>query len=255
MSIEPGGFGTILSAPGRPLIPSSALPRMGEPSLTGEPAVAAQVEGLVRLLARLSPVAPSDELIVGMPEEPPQYFARIILRNGCLRLDEPGEPHAVLPPGTSLYVDTEGFLSVGVANGAETNPRVGELAWWPGGTRIELDANAVAQLRVKCGPGAVQLVGLAQSVSASQAAADGAAARNLVGRYGLPWKTALEKARTCRVRLAQNSQIDPRQMIENACGNTPPSPVADPQTCPAGTSLTGGLCRTPAGHIRPIPQL
>ncbi len=256
MSIGRGGFGTILSAPGRLLIPSLSPPAFGEPTLADEPPVAEEVAGLVRLLARLAPMPPSDRLVNFNAEEPSPQFGTIILRDGCLKLAGPGEPHAVLPAGTKLHLDDDGYLTAGIiANGAATNPRLGEPAWWPGEIRLPADATAVARIQAKCGPGAVRIVGLAQSVSASQAAADGAAARNLVDMYGLPWAAALSRVRTCRTRLAQDSGIGPLKMIDNRCGSTPPSPVADPRSCPAGTSLTGGLCRTPTGHIRPVPAL
>jgi hypothetical protein len=256
MSIGRGGFGTILSAPARRLVPSPSHPILGEPALATEPPVAAQVGGLARLLARLAPMPPSNQLIVTTSEEPAPRFGTIILRDGCLRLAEPGEPLAILPAGTKLYIDAEGFLTAGViANGAATNPRLGEPAWWPGEDRRQVDSTAVERIRSKCGPGAARLIGPAQSLAASQAAADGAAARNLVSMYGLPWTTALTQVRTCRERLAQNSGIDPLKMIHNPCGSTPPSPVADAGSCPAGTSFAGGLCRTSAGHIRPVPAL
>lgn len=256
MSIGHGGFGTILSAPERHLVPSSSQPALDKPTLATEPPIAATVGGLVRLLARLAPMPPSDQLVVTTAEEPASHFGTIILRNGCLRLAEPSEPHAILPAGTKLYIDDEGFLTAGViANGTATNPRLGEPAWWAGGSRLRVEATAVERIRAKCGPGAAKLIGLAQSVAASQAAADGVAARNLVSMYGIPLTKAFASVRACRVRLAKGSGIDPLKMIQNPCGSAPPSPVADPTSCRAGTRLAGGLCRTPSGHIRPIPAL
>ncbi len=249
MSIGPDGFGTIVSAPARQLEEVS-------PSVPGGPPVAPQVGGLVRLLARLAPMPPSDRLMNFNAEEPSPQFGTIILRNGCLKLAERGEPHVVLPAGTTLDVDDEGFLMASLpGNNAGTNLRLGEPAWWPGRTPIAIDAAAVSRIQAKCGPGAVRIVGEAQSVSASQAAADGAAARRLVDMYGVRWAAAIVQVRACRTRLAQNSGIDPLKMIQNPCGSTPPSPVADPRSCPTGTSFAGGLCRTPEGHIRPIPAL
>ena len=255
MSVGPGGFGTILSAPGRLLVPSPEQPALREPALAADPPVAAQVAGLVRLLSRVAPVPPSDQIVTINLDEPPRDFGTVILRDGCLRVAEAGEPHAIFPAGTWLYIDDAGFLTAGViANDMATNARLGEPAWWSVMPR-RVDAAALGRIRAKCGPGAVRLIGLPQSVSASQAAADGVAARNLVTMYGLPWTTALPLVRECRARLARNSGIDPLKMIENPCGSTPPSPVANPRSCPPGTSLSGGLCRTPSGHIRPIPVL
>lgn len=256
MSVGRGGFGTIPSAPAsQPVVPEQQSAAQ-EPMLTAEPPVPPQVAGLVRLLARLTPEPLSQEPILTTLEMPPRHFGTIVLRNGCLRLARAGEPHVVLPSFTKLYVDDYGFLKISTpASSAEMNPRVGEPAWWDGDGRRPLDAGALARIRAKCGRGPMTLVGHAQSVAASQAAADGAAARNLVNTYGLPWTSALAAARACRMRLAQNSgsAIDALKMVETPCGSTPPSPVVDPRSCPPGTSLTGAVCRTPAGHIRPIP--
>jgi hypothetical protein len=208
------------------------------------------------LLARLAPVPPDDRLVTINLDEPSRRFGTLILRDGCLKLAEPGEPHAVLPAGANVYIDEAGFLTAGVsADHMETNPRIGEPAWWSEETPRHIDDAALAQLRAICGPGNATVVGMAQSVSVSQAAADGLAARNVVTMYGLPWIDALTQVRGCRARLAQSSGIDPARMIENPCGSTPPSPVADPRSCPPGTNLSGGLCRTPSGHIRPVPSI
>lgn len=254
MSIGAGGFGTIATAPARRLAPSRQQPATVASTLTGAPAVPQQVSGLVRLLARVTPVVPSRARTLHTLAIPPRQFGRIMLRDGCLRLDEPGEPHVVLPSFARLYIDEDGFLTISApANSAETNPRIGEPASWEGDDRRPLEAGAAARIRARCGPGAVRLVGHAQSVAAGQAAADGTAARNLVDMYGLPWASALAATRRCRVQLARNGGIDPLKMIETPCGSTPPRRVADPRSCPPGTRFRGGLCRTPEGHVRPVP--
>jgi hypothetical protein len=249
LSIESSGFGTILSAPGRKFIPA------GEPTLAAAQPVADQVAGLIRLFSRLAPVPPSDELTTFNLDIPPPQFGTIILRDGCLKLAERGEPHAILPAGARLYIDGEGYLTAGVvSNGTATSPRLGEPAWWDGGGGWQIEATALKQIQAKCGPGDAVLIGSAQSVLASQAAADEAAASNIVTMYGLPWATALTEVHECRIRFAQNSGVDPTKIIATYCGNTPPSPVADQRSCPADTTLSGGLCRTPEGYIRPVSK-
>lgn len=254
MTVGPHGYGTLLSAPPRRVEPSPDLPRPPEEMLPAAPAIAADVAGTVRLLARLAPIPSSDELIVTTLEAPPRRFSKVILRDGCLRLAEPGEPHAVFPAGTRLYVDDQGFLTIGaLANGDSVNPRVGELLWWEDRQPPQLDPAAVPRIRERCGPGAVKFVGLVQSVAASRALADALAATNFAKRYGVPWNEALRRVRTCRAAMGRNLPDGGARMIDNMCGSTPPSPVVDPQSCPPGTSLSGGLCRTPEGYIRPIP--
>ena len=168
MSIGRGGFGTILSAEARLLDPHSPPSAFGERTRAAEPPVATEVSRFVRLLARLAPSPPSDQLVNFNAEEPSPQFGTIILRDGCLKLAEAGEPHVIVPPGTGLHVDKEGFLTIAIpSNAAATNPRLGEAAWWPGGIRLPIAATSVTRIRAKCGPGAVRVVGPAQSVSAS----------------------------------------------------------------------------------------
>lgn len=255
MLIGHEGFGTILSAPERRLLRSARRQPAVASNAAVLPPVAARLAGLVRLVARVAPGSSYDRQALRILEIS-RRFGTIILRDGCLRLAESGEPHVILPEGSKLYVDTNGFLTVGAtANDMDTDARLGEPAWWEEQTRSRVGPGAIASIRARCGPGGAILIGSAQSVSATRDAGDEAAARIVVDRYGLDPATALAKVRHCRARLARSSGIDPRTMIDNPCGSTPPSPVGDPSKCPAGTSLRGGLCRTSAGHIRPIPVL
>ena len=36
--------------------------------------------------------------------------------------------------------------------------------------------------------------------------------------------------------------------------DSPPPPVMDPSECPPGSSISAGLCRTPEGYLRPLPD-
>lgn len=260
MSVGPEGFGTILSAPPRELQPTAEL--IGpSPQLfaSNAPAIAPALGGLLRLVARIAPVPPSDQLVNFNPEAPGRDVARIILRDGCLRVAAPGEPHLILPAGTRLYVDEQGFLSLGIVSNSRANPRVGELAWWEGFPQPPVSPAVAARIRAQCGPGRVRFLTLAQSVSATQALSDAAAAKTFADRYGAPWRDALRSIQRCRAQMTKNLPSspsgEPPLLIENMCGSTPPSPVADPRSCPPGTSFSGGLCRTPEGYVRPVPAL
>lgn len=260
MSAGPEGFGTILSAPPRKLEPTAELIEPG-PQLfaSNAPAIAPALGGLLRLVARIAPVPPSDQLVNFNPEAPGRDVGRIILRDGCLRLAAAGEPHVILPAGTRLYVDDQGYLSLGILSDSRANPRVGELVSWEAYPQPPLSLAAAARVRTQCGPGPVRFLTIALSVSASQALSDAFAAKNFADRYGVPWVDALRSVQRCRDRMAKNlpplPSGEPPLLIENMCGSTPPSPVADPASCPPGTSLSGGLCRTPDGYVRPVPAL
>lgn len=260
MSVGLEGFGTILSAPPRRLEPAPGLVGPGPQLFAGNaPAVAPELGRLLRLVTRVAPMTPSEELVVFDAEEAGRDVARIILRDGCLRLSAAGEPHLILPAGTRLYADEEGYLTLGMISNSRANPRIGELAWWESYPPPLLSAATATRIRTQCGPGPVRVLPLAQSVSATQALSDASAARNFADRYGVPWADALRSVRRCREQMQKNlpplPSGEPPLLIENMCGSTPPPPVAHPASCPPGTSLGGGLCRTPEGHVRPVPPL
>jgi hypothetical protein len=105
-----------------------------------------------------------------------------------------------------------------------------------------------------CGPGRAQIV-VPASATVQQARSDGFAASDFVQRYGGSWAEALKRVRRCRERLEQSLPRVPDRapLTDNPCGSTPPSPVGDPANCPPGTNLSGGLCRTAQGLVRPVP--
>lgn len=252
MSVDGDGFGTVLDAPARRYEPSPDPPR-SEPK-SGGPAVAPEVAERIKLFARSIPPPATGELVLTTLEAHPPQFATVILRDGCLRLKQPGEPHAVFAPGTRLYIDDAGYLTIGnPANDPALDARVGELLWWGGGVTRVANEDTASQLRERCGPGAVKLLGFTSSAAASQAEGDGLAAANFDQMYGVGWKAALAYVRQCRERMQRSLGSSARPMVFNICGSTPPSPVANPAACPAGTSLSGGLCRTADGHVRPVP--
>ena len=254
MSVGLDGLGTVLDAPPRQYEPTPDPPRHAPNS--GRPGIAPEVAERIKLFARAIPPPDTGELVVTTLEAHPPQFATVILRDGCLRLKQPGEPHAVFAPGTRLYIDDAGYLTIGNPAGHPAlDARVGELLWWEGGVTRVADEGTASQLRERCGAGAVKLLGFTRSAAASQAAADGVAAASFDRMYGVGWKAALAYVRQCRERMQRSLGANARPMVFNICGSTPPSPVANRAACPAGTSLSGGLCRTVDGHVRPVPEL
>lgn len=253
---EPSGYLTVLAAPATEAAPQPNPPLPKPVNPPPGPPVPPELSAAVRLFARQLAPPVRDDLIPSNLLPPPQQISRVILRDGCFRLAEPGEPHAVFTVGTRLYLDGRGYLAIGAAGPqGPMRARVGELLWWSGERRQLRDPRSLAQIHARCGPGRAEIVGLVQSVSIGQALADGMSATRFASMYGVPWSQAIVRVRLCRERLSRSANGSRITMIETPCGSTPPRPVANPSECPAGTSLSGGLCRTPQGYVRPIPPM
>lgn len=250
---EPSGYLTIDSVPSTPAKPvPHPAPAQSIGRLPGDP-VPEALSGGIRLFARLQSAPVSNKLVVSDLMPPPQNTGRVILRDGCFHLDEPGEPHVVFTVGARLFLDKDGYLAVGQSADSELRTRIGETMHWEGKPRPLGDAAMLARIHDRCGSGAVQVVGLLQSLSIAQAFEDGQSATRLAAMYGLSWKDALARIRACRERLSEGAGGARMLMVGTPCGMTPPPPVSNPNSCPRGTKLSGGLCRTPEGAIRPIP--
>jgi hypothetical protein len=256
------GFGTLLAAPASVYSPSAEGPSPPRAMvLSPDPAIPPEIQRLVRIFPRLSPPDVTAELVTKNAVEPPQQTATIIMRRGCLRLKEQEEPLALFGPGVRLFVAADGYLTLGNPAGpAPQNARVGEALYWTGDRKVVTAHHLTLPIQRQCGRGTVVFVGGTASVSAGRAAADGLAARRLQQMYGTPWGNALEQVRACRVRLERSwrQEISGKVLpiwIENLCGSTPPPLVTDPDSCPSGTSHSGGLCRTAEGYIRPLPKM
>lgn len=256
--VEPDGTLTILSAPGSQ---GRAEPWSAEPSQWGvrpQPVTRvpqAMLAG-IRALFRVVPPPPSrhDELIVTTLERNVSA-GRLTLVRGCFRLNGPGGPLAVFPPGASLGL-VDGHLMVGPPGlPPELSARVGEHLFWEGKAFANFDELSRRRMAAACGPGPAQTV-VPASATVQQARNDGFAASEFSDRYGLPWDEALAQIRRCRARAERAlPALNGAPLVDNPCGSAPPPPVMDPADCPAGTELSGGLCRTPKGHIRPIPPI
>ena len=250
---EASGYLTILAAPQTPAQPVPH-PELAHPAGTSAgDAIPKRLAGSIRLFARLQPVPVSNELVISDLLPPPQNIGRIVLRDGCFHLDEPGDPHVVFTVGARLFLDAQGYLAVGQGAESDIRTRVGEPMHWEGKPRRLDDKAMLARIHERCGAGPAQVLGPLQSLSLGQAFEDGMSATRLAAMYGLPWKDALERIRACRERLSHGPNGARVEMVGTPCGITPPPPVADPASCPKGTKLSGGLCRTPEGAVRPIP--
>jgi len=106
----------------------------------------------------------------------------------------------------------------------------------------------VRPIHAACGAGKVVAITAMESAAAQrsqQAVEQNAnALRQFRESYGLSEPTARRALERCKQRSGFG-----------VCLITPPPPPPrNGLSCPAGSRPSFGLCRTPEGHIRPIPQ-
>ena len=195
-------------------------PGMLEPS---EP-VAADARRFVRIFPqqRLRTGAETSELNIGT----------IVLRDGCLRLDGPGDrdPLAYFGAESGLKLDAEGLLTIYNRGGGERSAHVGEWMVLGGGAGREISDPAVlAPIRAACGEGPVVYVGNPQSYAAFRMAfvawkIDALAARERISR-----EEAFARMRAC---WAREDEAEQRARLAGAgvpAGpRSPPCDVAPP---------------------------
>lgn len=236
------------AAPVVPLMASSR-PAVSDPVLPPE-------------IARLVRIFPRDDRVPGALDSI-ESQVKVVLRDGCFRAPAYDDALVLFPFGASLFVDSEGYLAYGPSE-VPGYARVGEAVSFMGSVNEVSTPSLVDNIHGACGPGKVIKVEGVRSAAASNAqrASDDRlnALRHLTEGYGLSRAQAeAAMAFLARRQAAQPQQLGPDgtpfpsappSMIVNA----PPPPVADPAQCPHGTTLSFGLCRTPEGHIRPLPQ-
>ena len=104
----------------------------------------------------------------------------------------------------------------------------------------------VRPIHAACGPGKVIKVNATRSAAAERAgdrvSTNFNALRELRESYGLSEEQAVRALEKCK-----------QQAGFGTCLMTPPRPMRQ-EECPAGTKVSFGLCRTPEGYIRPLPE-
>ena len=262
--IEPSGYGTIRSAPPSAYEPPPPGPAAGPKLMDrpGAPAIEPDVAHLVRLLPRQRPPEDPDRLVITNLDIPPRTISTLILRDGCFRLAVKDEPLVLFPPGTRVFVDEQGYLSVGLALAPTARGRVGEPVSWEGEPRVVTEPEVTEPIRRFCGAGPVVRIGLTGSVAAQTSDQDAATAASISRMYGYPYSKARRMVADCRadakrrsdeLRARYGDRNPPGENIPGPCQQPPPPPVADPASCPPGSSFAGGLCRTREGHIVRVP--
>lgn len=191
----------------------------------------------IRLFAR------STSAIAAVPDI--ASHAKIVLRNGCFRVAGGGVDgaHVLFPLGQKLFTDTGGYLAFGEQE-ARGYARVGELVEVHGTFAPVEESRIATPIQKACGPGKVVAITAPTSAQAerTQAIANEHAwlRRSLPESYGLSKAAAEDFIRDCAARFG------------GRCIMAPPPPPIGP--CPTGTLRKQGMCRTPQGHIRPVPK-
>lgn len=140
---------------------------------------------------------------------------------------------------------------------------MGEAVEFMGSVNEVTTPELVDPIHAACGPGKVIKVEGMESAAAGDAqrkVTDRAnAIRSLGDRYGLDARQAGRALDWLDARGEANRQTSPEGIALPPITGTmmvemPPRPVMDPSECPPGSSLNAGLCRTPEGHLRPLPD-
>ena len=197
----------------------------------------ATIAPLIRIFPR------SDRPINMLPSV--QRSAKVVLKDGCFRSPDNDNALVLFPLGASLFTDRAGYLAYGKEE-APGHARVGEEIVFPG-TIVEVTApELVEPIHRACGAGKVIAVNGMRSAAADRAQdivrTNFDALRDFRQMYGLTEAQAQKALEGCK----RSNRV--------VCILAPPPPVMPGQSCPAGSKLGGGVCRTPEGHIRPIPN-
>ncbi|QNN66486.1 hypothetical protein H9L13_07065 [Sphingomonas lutea] len=172
--------------------------------------------------------------------------AKVVLRDGCFRAPDQGDALVQFPLGEQLFVDRAGYLAFGTGE-TPGYARVGEEVVFMGSIAEVTAPELVAPIRKACGAGRVIAINATRSTAADRAqysaSSNAQSMRELRESYGLNER----QARKVLAKCAEN-------FGGGTCVLTPPPPVPSAAACPAGTKLSFGLCRTPEGHIRPLPK-
>lgn len=233
-TIERSGRLTLLAAPGSPgkavpLVPNTV--HWGHMAQPFEPVPNAMLAG-VRGLFRLVPHPPDEQdnetltLLVAEYGE-----GRLVLVDGCFRMNGPGGPLLVFPPGTRLGL-RGGYLMVGPPGLPPlVSARVGEQIFWEGGTITNWDEGTRRRVRAICGPGRIESVN-PWSATVREAEVAGFAASSAAGNNGITWEGALRDIERCMADVRRREPDALRRISQiDRCeaGREPRRPVQPPR--------------------------
>lgn len=197
---------------------------------------------LVRIFPRDNRGGPYLSLLV-------ESRAKVILKDGCFRIDggEHNNALVLFPIGAQLFIDRDGYL----AYGQQESPgyaRVGEEQIFPEIASEVTTPELIGPIHKVCGQGKVVKIHGMRSAAADRAqyalTQNANALRFFRDSYGLSEPIARKVLEACKARSGMGMCL---------LSPPPPPPPGGP-SCPAGSKPSYGICRTPEGYIRPIPD-
>ncbi|HYI42941.1 MAG TPA: hypothetical protein VD768_04890 [Sphingomicrobium sp.] len=154
--------------------------RAKEPASALNRPLAPNIAPLVRIFAR-------DDRPVGIVHSIDSH-AKVVLRDGCFRSPDQGDAHVLFPLGAQLFIDREGYLAYGPAEGPGY-ARVAEELVFPGSIGEVTAPEIVKSVHAACGPGKViKLTGMRSAAAdrvAAQVSTNATNLRLLKESYGL----------------------------------------------------------------------
>ena len=186
----------------------------------------------------------------------------IVLKDGCFRAADRDDALVLFPFGAKLFVDSNNYLAFGSGE-RPGHARVGEAVEFMGSVQEVTTPELVDPIHAACGPGKVIKVEGMESAAAGDTqrkVTDRAnAMRRLQVEYGLDAGQAERALDWLDARGEANRRTTPDGIAEPPItgamvADSPPPPVMDPSECTPGSRLISGLCRTPEGHLRPLPE-
>jgi hypothetical protein len=160
----------------------------------------------------------------------------IVLRDGCFRLDGPGEddPFAFFGAETGVRLDEAGALTLyqrGPGGYGGEPARVGERMVLGGGAGREIgDADATAAVRAACGPGRVVAVGNPRSYAAFRRRHSAWRVDAIAQRQHISRDEAWRRLTACWAREDEHAERVRRGTV--GANPAPPPPCEDPAPPP-----------------------
>ncbi|HYJ31022.1 MAG TPA: hypothetical protein VEW25_11865 [Allosphingosinicella sp.] len=152
----------------------------------------------------------------------------IVLRDGCFRLDGPGEddPFAFFGAETGLRLDEAGYPTLyqrGRGSHGGEAARVGERMVLGGGAGREIgDAEIVADVHAACGPGRIVHVGNPRSYAAFRRRHSAWRVDEMVARQGIARDEAWRRLTACWAREDEHFERIRRGPLRSETGPPPP---------------------------------
>jgi hypothetical protein len=183
-------------------------------------------------LFRLVPPPPDERNDLVVVDAMARYGqGRLVLVDGCFRMNGPRGPLLVFPPATRLGL-RDGYLLVGPPGLPPlVSARVGEQLFWEGHTITNWDQGTRRRVRAVCGPGRIESVN-PWSATAREAEVAGFAASSAAGNNDITWEGALRDVERCMAAIRRREPDALRRVHEIGRCQAGPASLAPRQPPP-----------------------